>query len=391
MRTRIWRLIAAIVAVHACMATTRVASTLWLLHSGHGEVTVGVLLALVALAPALLGPAAGAWADRYGLWKPLVIATGLAFVGTLAPALWPHVGTLVIGAIGTGGAIAVAAVAVQREVAQRAREAAEQGGDPGGAQRMYSWVALGPALSNTLAPLLAGALIDHVSHRAAFAAAVLMVPVALWLLRAQRRAARPVQTQRVSTRPAWDLLEAKSLRQLLVINLVLAAAWDAHSFVVPVLGHARGYSASTIGAILACFSMAGMAVRLLIIRFAGAWSERRMLRSAMGVTVAMSVLYVFLPGPLGLMLGSAVMGLALGSVQPTVLAALTHATPPARHGQVLGLRMMATNTAGVTLPMGFGLLAGVAGVGGPLWLMAALIAAAWPATVALRSQAGQDA
>ncbi len=376
-----WRLIAAIVAVHACMATTRVASTLWLLHTGHGEVTVGVLLALVALAPALLGPAAGAWADRYGLWKPLQIATVLALVGTAAPLLWTHVSTLVIGAIGTGGAIGVAAIAVQREVAQRARELTDQSAS----QRMYSWVALGPALSNTLAPLLAGALIDTVSHRAAFAAAVLMVPVGLWLLRARRHLPRPVLTQRVSSRPAWDLLEAKSLRQLLVINLVLAAAWDAHSFVVPVLGHSRGYSASTIGAVLACFSVAGMAVRLLIIRFAGAWSERSMLRSAMGVTVAMSAVYAFLPGPLGLMLGSALLGLALGSVQPTVLAALTHATPPERHGQVLGLRMMATNAAGVTLPMGFGLLAGLAGVGGPLWLTAAMVAAVWPATKVLRA------
>jgi len=375
-----WRLIAAIVAVHACMATTRVASTLWLLHTGHGEVTVGVLLALVALAPAVLGPAAGAWADRYGLWKPLKIATALALVGTAAPVLWTHVSTLVLGAIGTGGAIGVAAIAVQREVAQRARELTDQAAS----QRMYSWVALGPALSNTLAPLLAGALIDTVSHRAAFAAAVLMVPVALWLLRGRRHLPRPVLTQRVSSRPAWDLLQARSLRQLLIINVVLAAAWDAHSFVVPVLGHARGYSASTIGAVLACFSVAGMAVRLLIIRFAGAWSERRMLRSAMGVTVAMSAVYAFLPGPLGLMLGSALLGLALGSVQPTVLAALTHATPPERHGQMLGLRMMTTNAAGVTLPMGFGLLAGVAGVGGPLWLTAALVAAVWPATRVLR-------
>lgn len=375
-----WRLIAAIVAMHACMATLRVATSLWLLHNGHGAVAVGVLLALVALAPALLGPAAGAWADRYGVWKPVVIATALAGIGALAPVLWPHLSTLVIGAVGTGGALAVAAVAIQREVAQRARLE----GASGGAQRMYSWVALGPAASNTLSPLLAGALIDTVSHRAAFAAALLMVPIAGWLLRGLRRAPRPVLAQPVSARPAWDLLQIKSLRQLLLINLALAAAWDAHSFVAPVLGHARGYSASTIGAILAAFALAAVAVRLVIIRYAGSWGERRGLQVAMATTLAMSLGYVLLPGAAGLMLGSAVLGLALGSVQPTILAALTHATPAARHGQVLGLRMMATNTAGVILPMGFGLLAGVAGVGGPLWLTALLIALVWPATRALR-------
>jgi MFS family permease len=374
-------LIGALVALHACMAIARVTGSLWLLQNGHGEVVVGVMLALVALAPALLGAPAGAWADRYGLWKPVVIATGLALVGSLATAIWPSVPTLVLAALGTGGAIAVAAVAIQRQVAQ---QALGEGGSSS-AQRMYSWVALGPALSNTASPLLAGVLIDLASHRAAFASAVLMAPIALWLLRAHRRAPRPLQAQRISAKPAWDLLQSKHLRQLLVINLVLASAWDSHSFVVPVLGHAREYSASTIGTVLASFAVAAAAVRLLIIRYAGAWSEQRALRVAMAVTAAMLAIYVLLPGVPGLMLGSAVLGLALGSVQPTVLAALTHATPPERHGQVLGLRMVATNGASVILPMGFGVLAGVAGVGGPLWLMAGLIVAVWPATKALRS------
>lgn len=363
------------------MATTRVTTTLWLLAQGQGEVMVGVLLALVALAPALLGAAAGAWADRYGLWKPTWMAAVLSVAGSAAPLLWPSLVTLVIGAIGTGGAIAVAAVAIQREVAQRALH---QGLS---SQRMYSWVALGPALSNTLSPLLAGALIDHHSHAAAFGAAVLLAPLGLVLLHAYRRVPRPEHSQRISTRPAWDLLRLPRLAPLLLINLTLAAAWDAHAFVVPVLGHARGYSASTIGAILAVFAAAAAAVRLLIIRFGGRWSAQSALRAAMGMTAGVAVVYVWLPGVGGLMAGSMLLGLALGSVQPTVLATLTQATPPARHGQVLGLRMLATNGASVTLPMGFGLLAGVAGVGGPLWLMAALLLAVWPATRALRSPA----
>ncbi|MBH9554180.1 MFS transporter [Inhella gelatinilytica] len=367
------------------MATTRVTTTLWLLAQGQGEVMVGVLLALVALAPALLGAAAGAWADRYGLWKPTWMAAVLSLIGSAAPLLWPSLPTLVLGAIGTGGAIAIAAVAIQREVAQRALV---QGVS---SQRMYSWVALGPALSNTVSPLVAGALIDHHSHAAAFAAAVLMAPLGVLLLHAHRRDPRPPQTHRVSTRPAWDLLRLPRLLPLLLINIMLAAAWDAHAFVVPVLGHARGYSASTIGVILASFAIAAAVVRLLIIRFSGRWSAQGTLRSAMAVTAGVSLVYVWLPGVAGLMLGSTLLGLALGSVQPTILSSLTQATPSPRHGQVLGLRMLATNGASVTLPMGFGVLAGVAGVGGPLWLMAGLLLAVWPATRALAHSNGPEA
>lgn len=379
MSPQFWRLIGALVALHACMACTRVTSSLWLLKNGYGEAAVGMMLALVSLAPALLGAAAGAWADRYGLWRPVRIASLMALAGSLATALHPSMATLVFGALGTGGAIAVAAVAIQRQVAHEAM------GESGSAQRMYSWIALGPAASNTLSPLLSGLLIDHVGWRPAFAAAVLMAPLAAWLLRARRHDPLPLLERPVSARPAWDLLKERHLRQLLLVNLSLAAAWDVHSFAVPVIGHARDYSASTIGSVLASFAIAATAVRLLIIRFAGRLSEQRALRLAIAVTGVMLAGYAWLPGVGGLMLGSAVLGLSLGSVQPTVLAALTRATPTERLGQVLGLRMLATNAASVVLPMGFGLLAGAAGPAGPMCLMAVLLAAVWPATRSLRA------
>jgi hypothetical protein len=71
-------------------------------------------------------------------------------------------------------------------------------------------------------------------------------------------------------------------------------------------------------------------------------------------------------------------------VQPTLLAALTDATPRERHGQALGLRMFLANSAGVLMPLGFGVAASFAGPGAPLWLMAVLAALCWPATQATR-------
>ena len=51
------------------------------------------------------------------------------------------------------------------------------------------------------------------------------------------------------------------------------------------------------------------------------------------------------------------LGLALGSVQPMVLAMLHQVTPPERHGQALGLRMLCTNAATITMPLMFGAIA----------------------------------
>lgn len=74
-----------------------------------------------------------------------------------------------------------------------------------------------------------------------------------------------------------------------------------------------------------------------------------------------------------MLVGSALLGLALGSVQPMVLSMLHQVTPADRHGQALGLRMLVTNGATIVMPSGFGLLAAATVPAAPLWLMASLV------------------
>ena len=163
-------------------------------------------------------------------------------------------------------------------------------------------------------------------------------------------------------------------------NLALSAGWDAHSFVVPVVGHDRGLSASSIGLVLGSFAVAATVVRLAIVRFADDIDEARALRAAMTLAMLTFIAYAWLPGTLGLICGSALLGVALGSVQPMILAMLHRATPPERHGQALGLRMLTVNGATVAKPMGFGMLAAATALAAPMWVMAAaLFAAQWPA------------
>ncbi|MFN7664418.1 MAG: MFS transporter [Inhella sp.] len=374
------RLIAALMGLHATMAVARVTSTLWLLQNGHSAFLVGVMLALVSLTPALLGAPAGAWADRFGLWRPLWTGSLLAGLGVLAALVWPSVPTLVLAALGTGAALALAAVAVQRDIALLAQAQGDGGVAP---QALYSWAAMGPALSNTLSPVVAGLVIDHLGFRPAFAVALLLAPMGVWLLRAHRQRPWPQATHPAGLMPAWDLLRQRPVRALLVLNMVLAVAWDAHTFVVPVLGHERGFSASTIGLLLGAFAVGVAAVRLAIVRWGGAWSDKRGIRVALGVTAATLAVYPWLPGVLGMSAGSFVLGMALGSVQPTMLAALTHLTPPARHGQALGLRMLMTNGAAIGMPVVFGAVVGLAGAAAPMGLMALVAALCWPATAPL--------
>ncbi|MEK8033694.1 MFS transporter [Ideonella sp. DXS29W] len=374
LRAALPAVIGALVCVHAAMAATRVTASLLVLKRGYPEWTVGVLLSLFAVAPIGLSLWAGRLADRHGLHRPLNIGAAMGFSGALVAAITQHPVALALAALATGGAISVAAVGIQREAGLMARDASDL-------KRVFSWIALGPALSNALAPVVVGLLIDHVGYRSGFVFAALLPLVAWWLgqrvprsLPHRHRAAEEDSQGR--PRGALSLLRVAPMRRLLLVNLALSSCWDAHSFAVPVLGHARDLTASAIGLILGSFAAAATVVRLAISRWADHLDEKRALRAAMTLATAVCVVYYWLPGVAGMMLGSALLGLALGSVQPMILAMLHQVTPADRHGQALGLRMLATNAATIVMPTGFGALAAATMPAAPLWLMGSLVLAA---------------
>ncbi len=368
--------VATLVALHGCMAATRVAASLAVLHQGHGEWVVGALLSLYAVAPIVLSLWAGRVADRYGFRKPVAWGVALALAGAVLPVIAQQVWAFALSGLLTGGALSVAAVAIQREAGQMARDADDL-------KRVFSWVALGPALSNTLTPVLTGLVIDHAGYRAAFAAALLLPLAAAWAAaRVPPGAAATGETAAHASpqEPAWTLLRVPLLRNLLLVNVAMAAAWDSHSFTVPVVGHARELSASAIGLVLSAFAVAATAVRVAILAWARHIGEARALRAAITLATAVLAVYAWLPGTAGMMIGSALLGVALGSVQPMVLSTLHQAAPPARQGQALALRMVFTNAATIAMPLLFGVLAAATTVAAPMWLMAAmLLAARWPA------------
>ncbi|MFM8637140.1 MAG: MFS transporter, partial [Betaproteobacteria bacterium] len=142
-----------LIALHACMAATRVVSSLWVLREGYDERMMGLILSLFAVAPIVLSLWAGRLADRHGLQRPVRLATAMGVVGTSASAWSPSLWTVGLAALLTGGALSLAAVAIQREAGQLAH----QGHD---LKRIFRWVARGPALSTVRAPLLSGVVSD---------------------------------------------------------------------------------------------------------------------------------------------------------------------------------------------------------------------------------------
>ncbi|AKJ28734.1 MFS transporter [Caldimonas brevitalea] len=359
--------IAGQVCLHACMAGTRLAAPLLALEQGRSAWAVGVLLALFAVGPALLSLQAGRMADRHGYHRPVAIGVAMSLAGAVLAVALQHYAALCIAALCTGGGTSFALVAIQRTAGRTARDETEL-------KRVFSWLALGPALSNFAGPFTAGLLIDRWGFRAAFAVLALLPLVTLAFSRRVPReapAAAPAARVRGSTRA---LLRLAPLRRLLWVNWSLSTCWDVHTFVLPVLGHQRELAASVIGSILGAFSIAAVVVRLLIPLYAHRLKEWQVLYGALTLTGLVFAVYPFMRQPWSMGLCSVLLGAALGTVQPMVMSALHQVTPASRHGQALGLRMTALNVSSSAMPLLFGAIGATVGAGILFWAAGLLVA-----------------
>ncbi|MBG6072678.1 MULTISPECIES: MFS transporter [unclassified Polaromonas] len=368
------RLILAQICLHACMAGTRLSAPLLALREGYSPAAVGVLLALFALTQVFLALPAGRFADRHGLRRPVSYGVLAAVAGAGTAVAFPVFPVLCLAALLTGGATGVATIALQRHVGRAAGGVLQL-------RKVFSWLAIGPAISNFVGPFSAGLLIDHAGsspgsltgYRAAFFLMALL-PLVTWFLVRQTRELPALLAANDGTRPkAWDLLREPMFRRLMGVNWLLSSCWDVHTFVVPVLGFERGISASVIGTILGAFALAAAAIRLLMPWLAAHLKEWKVLAASMLATALLFAAYPLTRSALGMGICSVLLGFSLGMVQPMIMSMLHQITPEARHGEALGLRLMAINASSVVMPMLFGSAGALVGIAGVFWATGALV------------------
>ncbi len=354
------RLIAGHICLHACMAGMRMAAPLLALREGFSPLAVGFLLALFALTQVFLALPSGRYADRHGLKRPVGWAVLAASSGGALALAFPVFPVLCLSALLTGGATGVALISMQRHVGRAAQNATEL-------KKVFSWLSIGPAVSSFVGPLAAGLLIDYSGFRAAFALMALL-PLATWFwVRATKELPPVLSMPGAGSKKAWDLMREPLMRRLMLVNWLLSSCWDVHTFVVPVIGHERGFSASVIGTILGSFALAATLVRLVLPAVAAHVREWAVVTLAMVLTSVLFVVYPFMHSALAMGVCSVLLGLALGSVQPMIMSTLHQITPEARHGEALGLRLMAINGSSVLMPLLFGTAGAVVGVSVVFW------------------------
>jgi MFS family permease len=360
--------------VHSAMAGLRLAAPLQTLREGYSAWSVGLLLALFAAAPVLFAMHAGRLADRLGYHRPVYLAVALTALGCLLAVAstflaggW-HFALLCAAAMATGTGANTGMLTIQRSAGLAATSSVER-------VRIFSWLGIAPSFANVIGPVAVGFMIDANGFGAGYALLLLM-PLATLISARQVPRNAPAPAKPVPEgRTAWGLLRAPGLKRLLVVNWLMSMCWDVHTFAVPLLGHERGFSASTIGLILGAFTLSVTAVRAVIPLLAHRLREGTVVRAAMIGTGVVFALYPLSPNPWLMGLCALLLGITLGSVQPMVMSMLHHLTPDERHGEALAFRSMAINASSTVMPLIFGALGTLLGAAVLFWAVGGAVGA----------------
>lgn len=360
---------------HVALTGGRITVSLTALQIGLHTFKVGMLVAVFALLPMLFSVKAGRWVDKVGIFKPMLMGTVLVTIGTLLPFISQTQFALLIASLSIGIGFMLHQVATQDLLGHAASKER---------LRNFSWLSLALAASGFAGPLIAGLAIDHLGFRLAFGLLALGPLAALWGLYRLRPAllhvdkSLSIERKIEERRRITELLKLPALRRILMVNALLSGAWDTHLFVVPIFATTIGLSATTIGIILASFSAATFVIRLVLPFIQTRVRAWTLARTAILIAAINFSLYPFFRD-INVLIGlSFVLGLALGSCQPSMLALLHHHSPHGRAAEVVGLRMALINGSQVSLPLLFGALGGLIGVAPLFWAYSlALMAGGW--------------
>ncbi|MFM7658408.1 MAG: MFS transporter, partial [Burkholderiaceae bacterium] len=318
-------LIGVAVCAHVALAAARVTTSLYALSLHASELTVGTLIALFALFPMLLAVKMGRIIDRIGIYQPLRFGALIGSAGVLVAAAAQSVAMLYLAAVLIGTGFMAIFIATQYAVGTLLEGEEKTAG--------FSQLAVGFSISAFIGPMMAGFTIDHAGHAMAFLACSVFTLIAFVIASSAPLRHLPAHqsTPHRARRSAFELLAHRELRGLYFVGITLAAAWDLFTFMVPVRGTQLGFSASTIGLILATFSVATFTVRIVMPWIVRRYHEWRILSITLSAAALCYLLLPFTQQPLAMGMAAFALGLALGSGQPNVLA-LLHSGAPAGRG-----------------------------------------------------------
>ena len=170
------------------------------------------------------------------------------------------------------------------------------------------------------------------------------------------------------------LLTQSGLWRVMATSSLVMAAIDLFQIYMPIYGNHVGLSATGIGVVLAMYSVAACAVRLVMPKLVKWYGSERMLALSFLVGGATFLIVPLFDGLVMLSLLSFVFGIGMGCSQPITLMMTYSGSSQGRSGEAMGIRVTVNHLTRVIVPVIFGSIGSAFGLPPVFWLNALMMA-----------------
>ena len=354
---------------HVFFSGARLGALLYATHLGGSPMVVGLISALFTFPSIFTSLPMGRWTDRVGARRPMQIGSIMMLAGGLVAFVWRDLVGLCVITVAVGSGFNLFFLAHQRLIGQY--------GEPKDRVANFSLTSLGYSVSGFIGPLAAGFAIDGIGHAAALLCLSLSTLVPIGVIALDKlefpsdrlRQARPAQ----KAGGMRALLAEPAMRRLYGMSVLAQATWSIVIFLVPLYGTQIGLSASLIGVLMGSFSLATVAVRVLLPVLSRRLTPWQLLLASFVVAAGGFVIIPAMTQMTPLAAAVFWLGLGLGIAGPMSQALLYDESPPERVGEALGLRVLMMNVSQSAVPLMSGAFGAAFGVGPVFWVLAATL------------------
>lgn len=338
------------------IASARVVFSIAALQVGASTFAAGLIVALIAVVPALTAIHFGRLMDKIGTRPVLMASLSLSAFALLQCAFFQKTPSLLLAAPVVGGCAILTHVANTRimgsvqDITLRTRN--------------LGYIAAINSCAQLLAPAIAAFVLEKNGIGITLLMLSFMPGMAYVLMKKYSHSTGDHSKRNPATKKTkpWDLLKILQLKRVLLVNAVSSTSLTSFPFIAAVFGHDRNISPSQVGLLIAAAGIGTVAIRLIIPRIMKHIGKATIISASLMVTAITYLIIPFFANIYILLVLSIVLGVFVGAGMPIALADIYSESPQERVSEALGLSMSLSMIPQALIPMAIGGLTTVIGL-----------------------------
>lgn len=310
-------------------------------------------MALYSVAPVFIAVRIGEMASHLGTGPLLVKGGALFLIGLGVQAFAKSIVFVFLGALITGVAFTTLQIVLQLHIGESSV--------PQLRVRNFGYFSMAQSAANSIAAIMAGFISSQFGLQVPFGVNAGIAIIGAMLIYKYKG---PIYFRFTPTTESTNIYRREPLTQLitrrdvlitLIAGALLAMAWDLHSFIVPFVSEAAGLNPQRVGIVFGIFSAATFVVRIALPGISKFASNSSIVKASLASVGFCFLLYPWWMNYVSLSIFAAILGLALGTAQPSLLALIHEIVPEKDLGRIIGFRTVLLNVGATVWPILFGI------------------------------------